>query len=607
MSMIRPTHSDEESHQLLKPDLYSGYKEKMSRVSGLADSACHRFPRIKNVQDHLVAAVLFLLPSYVVCPLRDRFRPARSSAKPKMSPTAWLDGLRGMAALNVYWFHWITTWFPDMSTDAYGSPGSANIVIQLPLVRTLYAGQAAVAIFFMISGYVITIKTLSLIYKAKPQSTEPDRILATLCGAVFRRPLRLFLPAIISTFFLAVANQKTGMFLPHIRRLPDMNSQLRDWLYETWLMLNISNTPTGRWMPPYLPHYNIHLWTIPLELKNSILVFLLILAFAKVRRWIHMVGVIGVAWTLMVTRADTHAFLFCAGMILAEMTLIFPPAPAAQRLTSHLENHGTALNAKLPPHVAYWSRHFITITCALLGFHMMGYPAATEIHASGFHLLSVWAPWPFYPAEGSIPAGQHAWSITVGAVMYVAACTYSTPLRLPRSMSALLSTRRLRPQLFREKSSGATVLYGDNNDSNNNNNNNNNDNNEEEEDTSASDTPFLQIPYTTRFVQYMGWVSYSLYLTHGPLIIALGLKYYQRVSPAREEARAVAAQLQSFGQHVAAGEILRKAGHATFSAFVWSSIVQTFLLFWIADVFARVIDVNTVKMTRWIWGAAKIE
>lgn len=40
-------------------------------------------------------------------------------------------------------------------------------------------------------------------------------------------------------------------------------------------------------------------------------------------------------------------------------------------------------------------------------------------------------------------------------------------------------------------------------------------------------TPFLQILFTNRFSQYMGKISYSLYLVHGPLVWSIGIKLGQ--------------------------------------------------------------------------------
>ena len=53
----------------------------------------------------------------------------------------------------------------------------------------------------------------------------------------------------------------------------------------------------------WVNEYNGHLWTIPTEFKGSLEVFLLVLAFARCRRWVRMGGVVG-AGVWQVWRGD---------------------------------------------------------------------------------------------------------------------------------------------------------------------------------------------------------------------------------------------------------------------------------------------------------------
>lgn len=589
----------DESQHLMDPDHFVRDGEDLFDISGeklLPTTWSHinsirRHLPLNNVlrdpKSCLVSTILFLLPSFVVEPLRNHSHSTQyAAARPQLSPTAWLDGLRGIAALTVYIFHWSMLWFSFLM-DPYGAPGSANTIFQLPIIRTLNSGQASVATFFMISGYVITIKTLSTIYKGGLQNNE--RVLTTLCGALFRRPFRLFVPAIISTFIIAVINQQTGIMIHSVRRLPDMRSQLVDWFHETLHMMNTFNLHKTRYNF-FLPHYNTHLWTIPIEFKNSILVFVLILAFSKVKRWIHLMGVVGVMWCLLDSQGDTDAALFCAGLILAEITLIFPPishrARARPTSTSRADTvfKGQHENAYQSHGIMHWTGHFITIGFAMTGLHLMGYPLQVDVHSGGFHTISEMAPRPFYPEEGSVPFGQQMWSIAIGAIMYITACTYSAPLHLPPHISRWIPTTMPWPQSQRETSDATTILSA-------------------EEPTSH--TPFLQIPHTTRFAQYLGWLSYSLYLTHGAGIISVGMRYYNQAQPAWTAAEEAAKQLQASGHEVAAAEVIRTAWNAYVAAFLWSTVLQTIVIFWISDLFARAIDANMVKLTRWLWNAAK--
>ncbi|KAJ4395808.1 hypothetical protein N0V93_000022 [Gnomoniopsis smithogilvyi] len=591
--MPQPSGSGDlnESHRLVDPDHFARDVEEQLDSSGekllpspWTQNNSSRRPLLlnnilRNPKPYFVSTVLFLLPSFVVEPIRTYTASSGSTTRrPQLGPTAWLDGLRGIAALTVYFFHWSMLWFDKIIMDAYGAPGSADTFFQLPIVRTFNSGTASVATFFVISGYVITIKTLTIIHKGGPQSNE--RLLPTLCGAFFRRPFRLFVPAIVSTFMIAVINQHFGIFERSVRRLPDLNSQLSDWYNETLRMLNTFDLHKTRYGVA-VPIYNAHLWTIPIEFKNSVLVFMLLLVFAKVRRWIHMMGVFGVAWCVLFTQGDIDAALFCIGLILAEMTLIFPPT--GQR--GNASATSTTYLARTDG-LGYWIRHFITIASAILGLHLMGYPLQDNVHAGGFQTISEWTPKPFYPEPGSVPYGQTVWSIGIGAVLYITACTYSAPLRLPPHLSRWIPTGIPWSQGKRGDSDGAALLH---------------------EETSIQQTPFLQIPHTTRFAQYLGWVSFSLYLCHGSVITAMGMGDYYEAKPAWDQGQELAQQLELSGQPVAAAAALEMAWDAYLSSFLWSSIPQTIVLFWISDVFARAIDANIVKMTRWLWVKAKTD
>lgn len=87
-----------------------------------------------------------LLPSFVT----SYFRP-NSTARPKrLHDTAYLDGLRGVAAFIVY-VHHTQMQYNMESLFGYGSNPTANHILQLPFFKLLNAGPAAVALFFLIS------------------------------------------------------------------------------------------------------------------------------------------------------------------------------------------------------------------------------------------------------------------------------------------------------------------------------------------------------------------------------------------------------------------------------------------------------------------------
>lgn len=86
----------------------------------------------------------------------------------KLRPTAYLDGLRGFAAFLVYWHHH-QLWARPLEQSkfletAYGFEGQYYFAA-LPGIRTFfYGGHFAVATFFVISGFVLSVMAMDLVH-----------------------------------------------------------------------------------------------------------------------------------------------------------------------------------------------------------------------------------------------------------------------------------------------------------------------------------------------------------------------------------------------------------------------------------------------------------
>ena len=90
-----------------------------------------------------------------------------SSEPRKLHPTSYLDGLRGVAALFVVFAHYQATFFPYLGAGWHqkgqwedGTEKTNNYIVQFPIIRTFYAARFMVSIFFVISGYVLSQKSL---------------------------------------------------------------------------------------------------------------------------------------------------------------------------------------------------------------------------------------------------------------------------------------------------------------------------------------------------------------------------------------------------------------------------------------------------------------
>ncbi|KAH7367663.1 acyltransferase 3 [Plectosphaerella cucumerina] len=482
-----------------------------------------------------------------------------------------LDGLRGIACLLVFNYHFLWPWTPTIMLG-YGAmpPYSAQPYTEwssLPIICLLQRGRPMVAIFFAISGYVVCRHIIRAIHERRLEAAYQ-----ALASAAFRRTFRLYIPPTISMFLVAMLAQ-VGVFRPEadIYKGPDsvyINSTitigqlgvecingsrpaigaggvaddlgLHNALYlgnlTQWtgsLCLNDSSALLGpstiyhiasgyeskfpndtdaltklapnAWVAPYYnpspidigdgskkatdglnvtwihlggsweehpfihdnityalknftrsyaewanpfnfghyhPRYDPHTFTIPMELRGSMLLYIFLLATAALKaNWrMGFAGTLS-AYSLWIGRWDMSAFL--GGALLSEVDIrnssertLAPPATE----TTRYRHDSRATRA------ARWA-------AIILALYFLSYPDAGAEYTPGFLYLSTWVPKYYIPLSG--------WMFyqSMGALILVA-CILRSP-----TLSGLLE----RP-----------------------------------------------VP------QYLGKVSFSLYLVHGPVLHSLG-------------------------------------------------------------------------------------
>ncbi|KAM7214729.1 Acyltransferase family domain containing protein [Rhypophila decipiens] len=487
----------------------------------------------------IINYVPLLLPSYITA-LYHRFitsrhaKPAPSTPK-KQSKTAYLDGLRGVAALIVYIFHFNYLFWPILK-NGYGSSPSDTYIFQLPVLRVLHSGRSSVTIFFIISGFVLTLKTVTAIHRSANPSHD---VLDGLAGSLFRRPFRLYLPILMSTAITAILSQaSSNVFIPNLQggdippRKGSWGEQFWHWLSVTERMVNPFQAVTGR-QNLWGNDYNGHLWTIPTEFKGSVMVFVLMLAFCRSKRLVHFVGVLGAGYWQMV-KGDFDQTLFCVGLVLAELSIILPT-------DLKMVNRGL--------------KHGITVGLAILGCHLMSYPEARGPSSPGFRTLSGMVP-TFY--KGNEDRIQQFW-ISVGSILFVLALMYSPVVS---------------GQWWKRGVQGTDIGEDD------------------------QGEPLLQKLFTNGFSQYLGQISYSLYLWHGMVNHLIGLRYLHPMSQEWNASETGINSLVSegFTDQAAAA---RSAALSTYTwKWAWTFLFNTFVLFWVSDVFHRAVDVYAVRLTR---------
>lgn len=265
-------------------------------------------------------SLLTRISQHVSLPDHNNLLPAwlRKRKERRIHPTSYLDGLRGAAAFFVFIHHSSYALFPGIR-PGFGAPPTTsypvnhNYFIQLPFVRILYSGSVMVDIFFVISGAVLSLKPLRLGREGRYQE-----LLENLSSSAFRRGPRLFLPCFVSTFFTAVASMLGFMLQSGITRNYPLSpshswtEQFRVWL--TSMVAFCSPSAQGT-------IWEQNLWTIPMEFRGSILVFLCALGVAKLRsQWLRTTSLIALNcyWVYL---GAWEAFLFLSGMLISEFSL----------------------------------------------------------------------------------------------------------------------------------------------------------------------------------------------------------------------------------------------------------------------------------------------
>lgn len=241
------------------------------------------------------------------------------ASRPKaLHPTAYLDGLRGFAALLVYWHHhehWVRD-IPGMGfgilDNGFGYNGNYYLAL-LPGLRILVGGgHYAVTTFFVLSGYVLSIKPHRLI-----EQGDMAGLAEHLASAFFRRWLRLFLPLFVVIFFYATSWHLFGIWVHGAK--PQSN-----WLDEMWWVyceLKNFSFLYDSGSEPWLS-YNFHVWSIPVEMKGSLIIFGAHIAFSRctltARLWCQVALVV----YFLYIADGWYCAMFVAGMLLSHLDLL---------------------------------------------------------------------------------------------------------------------------------------------------------------------------------------------------------------------------------------------------------------------------------------------
>lgn len=354
-----------------------------------------------------------------------------------LKPTAWLDGLRGFAALLVY-FHHHQLWVHNPMNrsrffeEAYGHEGHRYFGA-LPGIRLFFGGgHFAVAAFFVISGYVLSCKPLALIHAG-----DMERLAENMSSALFRRWIRLFLPVAATTFLWLTSWHAFGTwcapFVPQDTYAGEVAKWFKDFKQYSFHYKSDKLPGAAPWI-----YYNLHTWSIPFEFRGSLTVYAVLLAVSMCTRQSRMLVVGGLIASCLLLVDGWYLAMFLAGTLLCDIDLQAAKKRAAGLLPSRRSGAEHCL----------WTTLFV---------------------------VAIWL--------GSVPNNKtpelkkaHGW----GTLAYLVPSASQDAKWFFLFWAAVLLVASV-PRL-----------------------------------------PAVRTLFETRFAQYLGRVSYSMYLVHGPMIWTLG-------------------------------------------------------------------------------------
>jgi peptidoglycan/LPS O-acetylase OafA/YrhL len=277
-----------------------------------------------------------------------------------------LDSVRGIAALTVVFHHF----------SRICSPQVVHILDRTPL-RLLVAGHQAVILFFLLSGFVLTLP-----YKKEGGLNYRPFLLKRVC--------RIYLPY-LGALALAI--------------LCDRQFSSRSPMSNYWTQLTWSTPVTTHLIVQHIlflgnydwSQFNTAFWSLVYEMRVSLIFPLIALAVLRLRsRWL----------------------LLCA----AALSLSFFPLAILLSSTLHLSSRGAAINTMLTLHYAAFF-----LIGSLVARHLdeinRHYAQLTSLQAGAIAVVSLLL-YGFANASSlvqrfSIPPDLYDWGIAAGATMLI--------------------------------------------------------------------------------------------------------------------------------------------------------------------------------------------
>lgn len=432
-------------------------------------------------------------------------KPRPSTERPR--PTAYLDGLRGFAALIVYIHHHELKAHEASGQTAvfetgFGYEGNLHFAAFPGIRQFLGGGHFAVSTFFVLSGYVLALKPLNLI-----QAGDLLQLGDHLASSLFRRWIRLFLPLIITTLIYITTWHLFGLWVKGITREQTWFAEIQTFYLDFKSFSFIFKEGGEPWIKQ-----NFHLWSIPIEMKGSVIVFSTLMAFSRcsARARLYCQGALVIYFMYIVD--GWYCAMFSMGMLLCDLDLLAEKGELPRLL------------ARCEPYKGFIFYHLFAFSLFLGGVPSANRNVDELANNRGWYFLSFLKPQAVF---------DYKWFYLFWASTFLISAT---------------------PRL-----------------------------------------PWLKRFFETRFCQYLGRISYALYMIHGPVMWTLGERLYAASGWVTDEHL----------EHIPGWcnkATLPRAGPVGFEvSFLLPHIILLPVTLGLAEIITRMVDTPCVKIAAWFY------
>jgi hypothetical protein len=368
----------------------------------------------------------------------------------------------------------------------------------------------------------------------------------------------------------------------------------------------------------FSPDYNGHLWTIPVEFFGSIVVFITVLGLSGARTKVRLGIVAGLAvWALQWGRWDI--FLFLGGVFLAGINLISTSNDLSSELPfsssgeEERSRSGMSISSPAPGILLAFEKlkPKLNIAFLFLSLYLLSFTGDTPPLAPTFSLNpdTLITPISDLTSLPTTPDGFTDPEPYIPPPPNHGFYYQSLPNLIPTSYTTLWNG----PEFYILSLDAILLIF------------------------SLSNSRTLQRSFNTEFAQYLGDVSYSLYIVHGMVVFSLGSHLQGRWTDAYPPAPVFYPEgeigssgseggtggvrdvlgwgiQRSYGEGIVfnrdvlgvIGGVEGMAGEGDTwrygKAFFAATVLNAVVAFWVADLFWRGVDRRCVRLARGIEG-----